>query len=438
MDADPSTLREFLVVFTPYAVLAISVVLACFATGRGLLRNALLCGLTGMTVVKPSVSMATGMDGVSKKQEKRLAAQLKGAAANHELRWGEVETSLLAQLEFTDELDLLAVMGLLLLVNIGTAVAARWHGGPTLSLVSYLVVAGATLLLAYMAKVEWLHPSVGRTDKRAMVVLALAGAGLACGVLAAPPSALPFNVPAAAEELAGRVHAAVVARSPWWTDKDVPLTPAPVALAVPLAVVAGALSALLLGPGLRYGRVLHMLLSPPLWAANFKPSVAGKPLWTMVARLGFVAELLVVPLWVVPLTDVLALPAEALPYVRGGGLLLAGLLQAGALSTLAQTFLLTAPYAVDVILSTPEWDATTRSALVKQQCTLTLRQLSKAALQLAGAAGGEQPPAAAAWVGGRSELFACVSGFIGWWAALSHVFWGSLGALMARLAGSGE
>jgi hypothetical protein len=53
--------------------------------------------------------------------------------------------------------------------------------------------------------------------------------------------------------------------------------------------------ALLMAPGLRYGRVLQGYLKPPLWARNF----AGKVnFMQLLVRAGYLAQMLMLPLWV--------------------------------------------------------------------------------------------------------------------------------------------
>jgi hypothetical protein len=50
-----------------------------------------------------------------------------------------------------------------------------------------------------------------------------------------------------------------------------------------------------MAPGLRYGKVLQVLLKPPLWAHNF----AGRPsLMRLLVQAGFMAQVMMLALWV--------------------------------------------------------------------------------------------------------------------------------------------
>jgi hypothetical protein len=53
--------------------------------------------------------------------------------------------------------------------------------------------------------------------------------------------------------------------------------------------------ALLMAPGLRYGRVLQVYLKPPLWARNFAGQITFMQL---LVRAGYFAQVLMLPLWV--------------------------------------------------------------------------------------------------------------------------------------------
>lgn len=70
-----------------------------------------------------------------------------------------------------------------------------------------------------------------------------------------------------------------------------------VVVAMELRLLATVLHAggLLLAPGLRYGRILHMMLKPPMWA---RKSAENFTIMKLSAQLGITAQLLIVPLWV--------------------------------------------------------------------------------------------------------------------------------------------
>jgi hypothetical protein len=54
-------------------------------------------------------------------------------------------------------------------------------------------------------------------------------------------------------------------------------------------------AALLMAPGLRYGKVLQVLLKPPMWARNF---AGGPSLTRLLVQAGFLVQVLMLPLWV--------------------------------------------------------------------------------------------------------------------------------------------
>lgn len=390
----------------------------------------------------------------NKKKTRKLQQQQQqlmggGQAGTGLLQAGYIYPGLLALLEFTEDFDyVLRFMGIVL-VNLAAALAFRWFLTPSLPHKSLsLLVTGYGYLFYTLYKVEWAHVIIGRDEKVYMSVAAVAGAVTAFSLLVwAGPAALAVNMSAATEEFTLRVAAVVRARFPQLpADELQPVTEAG-PMGTVLALVGGALAGLLMAPGVRYGRLLQAFLEPPSWVQGLRPSTPDK----LVVQAGFALQLLLLPLWVPSMVDVLRLPAASLPLLRGGSMLLAGLLQARAMPALLQAFMYNTPLHAHIATRNPAASAELTAKSVKRVAQVTLSQTSKVAVQLlvvpalitSSALGyflmsfasplAASSPHAQAWDKQPSALAMSVAGFVGWWSCAVYMFWASVGTLLARL-----
>eukprot|EP00878_Enallax_costatus_P018877 GHUV01019900.1.p1 GENE.GHUV01019900.1~~GHUV01019900.1.p1 ORF type:complete len:443 (+),score=85.54 GHUV01019900.1:505-1833(+) len=432
---------------------------------RRRLPSMILSQLVYLALVKPDINIPADAAPTSKKQEKKLMQQLKRLAAGrekHGLAWAPVSDNLLYSLEFSDDFDTLVLAGVIILLNVVSAVVLKWFFIPTYPFSIVIVtILGYGIITMFLAKVEWSHAVVTRNEKIAMFIAGILGAFVAFSLLMyAPPNTLPFNTAAASKEwftlwdkavghrFNTRLNATAAAMGLNITSQPVVQADNPFSIAAPLALVAGMLNALLLSPGLRYGRVLQQLLKPPLWARNFG---ASNMLMRTVARTGFALQVLIVPLWITPLTDVFQLPEPTLRYIRGVTLLVAALLQGVMIPTLVQSFLFTAAYQIHILTRTPELPEEVSSKLIRQTANLTVVQTCKAAMQLSFVpmlmmlcaflyiltAFPSPKSVTHKYTWGSTEpaaLYPSCTGFIGWWGSCAYIGWASLGVLMARLA----
>ncbi|KAF6259238.1 hypothetical protein COO60DRAFT_1513919 [Scenedesmus sp. NREL 46B-D3] len=338
------------------------------------------------------------------------------------------------------------------------AVASKWLLHPIVA--SYylsLTLSGFAFVGSLMCQVEWRHAAIVKSEKIYMLAVGILAASFSFWLLMyAPRSLHAFDAEAASVEMVGRLQALISSRvKAARLEVDVPQAPEAPALAValPLALCGGALSALLMAPGLRYGRVLQALLKPPLWARNF----AGQSgLMKLLVQAGFIAQVMMLPLWVAPLMDALPIPAAVVSYLRGGLMLVVVALQLLALPQLVQAHLLIAAYKADIIHSLVDLDIHIRTNLVRRQITRTLAELCKVAIQLAflpcllllcgslymlmayPSPLAATYPKATQWDMQPSVLYQTLSGFLGWWACASYVGWATIGVVLTRAQGAAD
>lgn len=155
------------------------------------------------------------------------------------------------------------------------------------------------------------------------------------------------------------------------------------------------------------------------------------------------------------MTEVLLIPSHALPWVRGGVMLGAALLQGVAVPSLVQTFLHNSVLQSRLIAHTAGIADGVKAEATKRTTSVVLSQAVKVAMQMSFApvlllscgvmqllASVERPPtspAASSWDKQPSALFHCVAGFVGCWTCVAYAGWGSVGVLLTRLkAGSAD
>ncbi|WIA08801.1 hypothetical protein OEZ86_011380 [Tetradesmus obliquus] len=419
---------------------------------KGAMPSMVLSGLVFMTLKTQGAPQLPAAS--SKKQEKK---QSKAVPSSSVMTWSQVHPGLLDRLEMTEEFDML-LLGCVSFATIATcAVAIKWLLYPIVP-TFYLSfsITGLFFVVGLMIKVEWAHSAVVRSEKISMLLVGLAAASLSFWLLMyAPRSLHAFDAQGASVELAGRFKNLMDTRLkklPASLDLQAPeLVELPaMGVALPLALAGGLLSALLMAPGLRYGKVLQVLLKPPLWARNF----AGRPsLGRLLVQAGFLAQVALLPLWVPTLMDALRLPPGVVCYLRGGSMLLVVGLQLLALPNLAQAHLFIAAYKADIIQNMSVLDAASRTALLKRQFSRTLSELCKVALQLAFVPTllllcgclhmlmaypsplAADHPKASIWDKQPSVLFQTLAGFLGWWACGSLVVWAVIGVVLTRAQG---
>ncbi|KAL6754834.1 hypothetical protein V8C86DRAFT_2688814 [Haematococcus lacustris] len=239
----------------------------------------------------------------ARKQAERRQLELQGA--ENEIYGQPLTESSLRMLPFHEELD----------------VMADTLGESSRSWLDTAVLAGciATGFLSSLALLLWV-PNLSSD---------LGGSGLQGPVL-------DFQLPRAARGLDAMMDTLTARVSARLGVQPQPSAVSPVALAGGVSVWSGVLAACLLGPALRFARLLHAALTVPPWGVKY---MNHSLFATKAMQAAAVAPLLVVCLQVRPLTAYWGLPQPYVLPTTALALLLVAATQLAALPHLCQTYL---------------------------------------------------------------------------------------------------
>ncbi|KAJ9504801.1 hypothetical protein QJQ45_016535 [Haematococcus lacustris] len=285
----------------------------------------------------------------ARKQAERRQLELQGA--ENEIYGQPLTESSLRMLPFHEELDVMVMLAFSVVLNATMIMLLAAFFNLQASVVATSVTG---LMMLYLTYVLFKADTLGESSRSWLDTAVLAGC-IATGFLASlalllwvpnlssdqggsglQGPVLDFQLPRAARGLDAMMDTLTARVSARLGVQPQPSAVSPVALAGGVSVWSGVLAACLLGPALRFARLLHAALTVPPWGVKY---MNHSLFATKAMQAAAVAPLLVVCLQVRPLIAYWGLPQPCVLPATAMALLLVAATQLAALPHLCQTYL---------------------------------------------------------------------------------------------------